>query len=67
MRYRLGLEAAAPDLAYVSHAERYIVGFMVILLIMRYAIWNNKGGVGKSFLTFMLGRDPPRRQQLTRI
>ena len=30
---------------------------------MRYAIWNNKGGVGKSFLSFILGteiaaRDP---------
>jgi cellulose biosynthesis protein BcsQ len=24
---------------------------------MRYAIWNNKGGVGKSFLTFILGSE----------
>lgn len=33
---------------------------------MRYAIWNNKGGVGKSFLSFVLGteianRDPDGR------
>ena len=33
---------------------------------MRYAIWNNKGGVGKSFLSFVLGteiahRDPDHR------
>lgn len=24
---------------------------------MRYAVWNNKGGVGKSFLTFVLGTE----------
>src|SRR5487761_1214765 len=24
---------------------------------MRYAIWNNKGGVGKSFLTFVIGTE----------
>ena len=24
---------------------------------MRYAIWNNKGGVGKSFLSFVLGTE----------
>ena len=24
---------------------------------MRYAIWNNKGGVGKSFLSFILGTE----------
>jgi cellulose biosynthesis protein BcsQ len=24
---------------------------------MRYAVWNNKGGVGKSFLSFMLGTE----------
>ena len=24
---------------------------------MRYAIWNNKGGVGKSFLSFILGAE----------
>ena len=26
-----------------------------ITYLMRYAIWNNKGGVGKSFLSFILG------------
>ena len=26
-------------------------------LPMRYAIWNNKGGVGKSFLSFILGTE----------
>jgi len=24
---------------------------------MRYAVWNNKGGVGKSFLSFVLGTE----------
>lgn len=24
---------------------------------MRYAVWNNKGGVGKSFLSFILGSE----------
>ena len=24
---------------------------------MRYSIWNNKGGVGKSFLSFVLGTE----------
>ena len=24
---------------------------------MRYAIWNNKGGVGKTFLSFMLSAE----------
>ena len=24
---------------------------------MRYAIWNNKGGVGKSFLSFIVGTE----------
>src|SRR5882672_8173296 len=28
---------------------------------MRYAIWNNKGGVGKTFLSFMLGTEYAKR------
>lgn len=28
---------------------------------MRYAVWNNKGGVGKSFLTFVLGTETAKR------
>ena len=28
---------------------------------MRYAIWNNKGGVGKSFLSFILGTELAKR------
>jgi chromosome partitioning protein len=27
------------------------------MLPMRYAVWNNKGGVGKTFLTFVLGTE----------
>lgn len=30
---------------------------------MRYAIWNNKGGVGKSFLSFVLGTEVANRDQ----
>ncbi len=29
---------------------------------MRYAVWNNKGGVGKTFLTFVLGTEIARRK-----
>jgi len=29
---------------------------------MRYAVWNNKGGVGKSFLSFVLGTEFAHRQ-----
>jgi hypothetical protein len=29
---------------------------------MRYAVWNNKGGVGKSFLTFVLGTEVAQRK-----
>lgn len=29
---------------------------------MRYAVWNNKGGVGKSFLSFVLGTEVARRR-----
>lgn len=29
---------------------------------MRYAVWNNKGGVGKSFLSFVLGTEVAQRQ-----
>lgn len=29
---------------------------------MRYAVWNNKGGVGKSFLTFVLGTELAHRK-----
>jgi cellulose biosynthesis protein BcsQ len=28
---------------------------------MRYAVWNNKGGLGKSFLSFVLGTEIARR------
>src|SRR5271156_1645728 len=28
---------------------------------MRYAVWNNKGGVGKSFLSFILGTEVAHR------
>lgn len=30
---------------------------------MRYAVWNNKGGVGKSFLSFVLGTEVANRRQ----
>jgi cellulose biosynthesis protein BcsQ len=30
---------------------------------MRYAVWNNKGGVGKSFLSFVLGTEYAHRHQ----
>jgi|ERR1017187_1760860 cellulose biosynthesis protein BcsQ len=30
--------------------------------IMRYAVWNNKGGVGKSFLSFVLGTEVAHRK-----
>jgi chromosome partitioning protein len=30
---------------------------MIISKPMRYAVWNNKGGVGKSFLSFVLGTE----------
>lgn len=29
---------------------------------MRYAVWNNKGGVGKSFLSFVLGTEVARKR-----
>jgi chromosome partitioning protein len=29
---------------------------------MRYAVWNNKGGVGKSFLSFILGTEVAHRK-----
>ena len=29
---------------------------------MRYAVWNNKGGVGKSFLSFVLGTEVAKRK-----
>lgn len=31
--------------------------FLINKIIMRYAIWNNKGGVGKTFLSFVLGTE----------
>ena len=34
---------------------------------MRYAIWNNKGGVGKSFLSFVLGTEIARRDPEHRV
>ena len=30
---------------------------MIAFKAMRYAVWNNKGGVGKSFLSFVLGTE----------
>ena len=57
MRYRLGLEAAAPDLAYVSHAERYIAGFMVNSTDHALCHLEQQGGVGKSFLTFVFASE----------
>jgi chromosome partitioning protein len=30
---------------------------------MRYAVWNNKGGVGKSFLSFVLGTEAAQRNK----
>jgi cellulose biosynthesis protein BcsQ len=35
---------------------------MVPYKAMRYAVWNNKGGVGKSFLSFVLGTEVAHRQ-----
>jgi chromosome partitioning protein len=35
---------------------------MVISRAMRYAVWNNKGGVGKSFLSFVLGTEVAHRR-----
>ena len=34
---------------------------------MRYAIWNNKGGVGKSFLSFVLGTEIANRDPDSRV
>ena len=34
---------------------------------MRYAIWNNKGGVGKSFLSFILGTEIAKRNSAGRV
>lgn len=34
---------------------------------MRYAIWNNKGGVGKSFLSFVLGTEIANRDSDSRV
>ena len=34
---------------------------------MRYAIWNNKGGVGKSFLTFVLASEYARQNLDRRV
>jgi chromosome partitioning protein len=34
---------------------------MIELRPMRYAVWNNKGGVGKSFLSFVLGTEVAKR------
>jgi cellulose biosynthesis protein BcsQ len=31
-------------------------------MAMRYAVWNNKGGVGKSFLSFILGTEIAHRK-----
>ena len=31
------------------------------LPLMRYAVWNNKGGVGKRFLSFVLGTEYAKR------
>ncbi len=36
-------------------------GKMLQSAAMRYAVWNNKGGVGKSFLSFVLGTEVARR------
>jgi cellulose biosynthesis protein BcsQ len=30
---------------------------MISSVAMRYAVWNNKGGVGKSFLSFIVGTE----------
>jgi len=35
--------------------------------IMQYAIWNNKGGVGKSFLTFIIGSEFALKHSKTRV
>jgi chromosome partitioning protein len=32
-------------------------GKMIVSKPMRYAVWNNKGGVGKTFLSFVLGTE----------
>ena len=34
---------------------------------MRYAIWNNRGGVGKSFLTFVLASEYARQNLDRRV
>ena len=34
---------------------------------MKYAVWNNKGGVGKSFLTFVIGSEVARRNPDSRV
>jgi chromosome partitioning protein len=34
---------------------------MIACKAMRYAVWNNKGGVGKSFLSFVLGTEVAHR------
>jgi chromosome partitioning protein len=34
---------------------------------MRYAVWNNKGGVGKSFLSFILGSEIAERNPETHV
>lgn len=35
---------------------------MVKFGVMRYAVWNNKGGVGKSFLSFIVGTEVAHRE-----
>lgn len=35
---------------------------MIPSIPMRYAVWNNKGGVGKSFLSFVLGTEVAHRR-----
>lgn len=35
---------------------------MALEKAMRYAVWNNKGGVGKSFLSFILGTEVAKRK-----
>ena len=34
---------------------------------MRYAVWNNKGGVGKSFLSFVLGTESAKRDEARHV
>ncbi len=48
-------------MSLVSNFKPMPIGSVTIATGMRYAVWNNKGGVGKSFLSFVLATEVAHR------